>query len=150
VNYASLKNLIATDPELSGKSDSEISALLNARTETIRASAMLTKTTLYKILGFAAGLELIANFKGLAAVSDQSTALKFTEILDLINPRGDGIDVSLDETRGVIDSLVEGNILTAEQGNTIKAVGEQTITTASRLGWSGPITVGDVETAKAF
>lgn len=146
MNYTALKSLI-DDPSLSGKSDSEVRDALNQRTETTRITAKVTKTTVYGTIGFASGLRLVGALKQLAASSDPATSFQFSEILDLLKVEGDGIDISLDDARAVVDQLVVNNILAAGDAAKIKALGETKVSKASLIGFN-PVEIPHIETAR--
>lgn len=129
MNYAALKADLGgkaagiTDPQAAAD------AINGQPPVMIRTSRLVTKTTIYRAVGFAAGLQLIGTIKMLAASSDPAKALQFGEILDLLRVDGAGLDVSLDETRQVIDSLTVTSppILSADLAAALKSLGEETV-----------------------
>jgi len=131
-------------PEYAKLTDAQIADAVNAKSVTVRSSRFITKTSLYAELGFAAGLALIGTFKALAKSPDAATALQFGEILELLDNKSDGLDVSLDEVRGVIDSLTAAEVLPVEVASKIKAMGETTRPAYVSFGFSRPLDFADI------
>lgn len=148
MDYASLKSDLASKAP-SATNPAVAAGIINGQPAVVvrAASTMITKVAIYKTLGFAGGLALLGTLKAQAASSDAQTALKFGEILDLLRVDGDGLDISLDETRGVIDQLASSGLFTTDVAAQLKALGEQTVSYVQATYGVATITVDHVLTA---
>jgi hypothetical protein len=131
MDYPALKAEIDADPALSGLSDADAAAALNARTVTVRVPTMITKVQVHRTLGLPRGTALLLKFRDRAAASGADDAARvgaalYGEVLDLLRVDGTGLDVSLDETRGFIDQFAAGGLLTTSEADKLKALGERT------------------------
>lgn len=104
--------------------NAEIAAAIAAESVT-RVTAFVTRTSIYRAVGFAAGLQLTGALEAMSASNNPAVALQGREILALLDPSGPGVDVSLDEVRGVIDGLQAAGVMTADVAATIKGLGER-------------------------
>lgn len=148
-DYTALKSAIDADPAFVGVSDADVATALNAATTAVRVSRTITKVSIYKAVGFAAGLLLVGGLKQMAASADAATSLQGSELLDLIRVDGAGIDIGLDESRAVIDQLAAGGLMTADTATAIKAIGEAATTRAIQIvGWGIPVSEHDIAAAR--
>jgi hypothetical protein len=104
--------------------DAEIAAAIATESVAL-VSRFITKTSIYAAIGFSAGVQLAGALEAMSKSSDPATALQGREILALLDPTGNGIDVALPEVRGVIDTLTAAGVMSADVAATIKGLGER-------------------------
>lgn len=120
----------------------EIAAALNVRGQTARRAYYVNARTLMAVAGVTAAETIMASLK---ATSPTLHAI-LLDVGDNDGHRG-GVDVSKDDSRAFIDQLVTGGLLTSEQGATIKALGEHTISLAESIDFGRDVDHADVERA---
>lgn len=144
MNYQALKTEILTGPlaaELVGKSDNEISDVLNDMRYTAVKSRFITVRT------------MLAELAGTGAIIDKLdvAAASIPEVREALRYlRGEtGIDVGHPGTIAQLDALVAGGVLTNDEAESVKAMAMQPISRAELLGWQ-PVNYNDVNIARAL
>jgi hypothetical protein len=135
-----------------GKTNQVLLDELNAKNITQRISSVITKVSIHRVLGLAKGVQLLETLKVLASTppanGQPDRRPLYAEIIDLLKVEGAGIDVSLDEVRAYIDQFVLAGILTINDANAIKALGEVQISRANQLGYSRDLEIFDIAKAR--
>jgi hypothetical protein len=134
INYSVLGDYLTIHSnDITGKTIDQIVAWCNETlTSSVPHSYWMSFRTLGAILGVSTAATIRATLKALSTSSDPAAPLYdylYTLLEDLT---GGGLDISLPEAQAYIDQFVSSGLITADQGNTIKVLG-QTITTYTRM-----------------
>ena len=145
MNYNDLKTEINTGPlaaECVVKTDNEIADLINYRRYTAVQSRFVTARTVLAELGAGPGSAILDKLEQAAAMSSPvKWMIKFLALEG-------GVDIGNTETQAAIDELILASVLTASEGQALKAMALQPVSRAEMLGWA-PITYDDVNRALA-
>lgn len=143
MDFQALKNEIETGPlapELAGKSEAEIAAILNDATRcTVTRERICTAGTILARLGPEMGAAVLDK---LEAAAENVSALKWAMRLLLSS----GIDAGDPGTRAQLDALAQSGVLTTEEAEAVKAIAVFPASRAETAGF-GTITEGDVSRA---
>lgn len=141
---ANLQPLLAelqADPLRRGYADMPIEQIVADLTEpryVSLAERMISERTLFAVLGATRATALL---DALDAMPDR-TMQRICRMLGDVT--AGGVDVSLAESRGMIDQFAAAGLLTADEAATIKALAEQRTSRAQQIGYS-EVTVQMVE-----
>lgn len=134
MDYMILKNELL-QPQYAGLSDNEAADLLNAP---VHRSVKSTFITARSILAYTPnGADILDKLERAAGmVSAVKWAMKFIE-------SDSGIDIGHPATRAQVDALVAAGGLTADEGESLKALGLQPTSRAELIGLP-PVSINDV------
>lgn len=121
-------------PEHSGKSDVEIAADLNAKTIT-RARVVPTWEVKKQAIeqGYWAAIVMASE---VANTNQQGRGLAISALAWLDDPKIENIDFSLASTQQLVGGLVLTTLISQEQGEALIALGSETVSFASTIGFS--------------
>jgi len=153
MNQAELKRLReAIDADALGlgwpaMDDAAVAESMNAQSVKSRRAVPLAE--LYRLAiesGFLLAVESAASAH---AVAEVQQAAKLA-VHYITNPRFDHLDLDLVATETVLDALLQGGVLTAEQKAAIDALADVTVPYVKTLGLTGPILPGHITKARAL
>lgn len=137
MDYTILSAELADDPLGRGyaaMTDQEVVDSLHAEDRTQVVIVFATWRTLLA----AAGPTVTATIKAkIGAAAESNPAIALASDMLATYSDGGGLDMGHAYTRGVIDSLVTAEVLTADEAAVLKAVAERTVSRAVELGLSG-------------
>lgn len=137
----SLKKELEADPEARGydfmTAEQIVADLMEPRYVSL-SERMISERTLFAVLGATRATALL---DALEAMPDR-TMQRICRMLGDV--QSGGVDVSLAESRGMIDQFAAAGLLTADEAATIKALAEQRTSRAQQIGYS-EVTVQMVE-----
>lgn len=136
MNYQVLKLELA-DPAYSGMTDAESADALNANDPTLLVERLVSYRS---ILNECTEGGVILDALDALTIPDVKWAM--------VGIKADGIDISSPKTQGMIDQLVAGTVLTAAQGDELKAMAP-TQSKAQSLGL-GKVREGEVQFARTL
>lgn len=127
MDFSLLKTVIAMMP--GNETDDQVVAdWCNAPSITIQRQTFVTTRTLMDRLGPQAATDIMTK---LEIAADGSPLLAKT--LAMMSPVQGGIDVALDSVRFQLDDLAVNSVITEQEANAIKAIGEYLVSPAESL-----------------
>ncbi len=131
MNLKALAELIGTMPSYDAQTPTAdvVAWLKGAITVRVPERMVNARTVLSEYPG--GPMEAAGVLDKLEVAAQAVSAVKW--VLSFLRADG-GIDISDDATRAAIDALVAGGALTSEEGDNLKALGEQTVTRWSTVG----------------
>ncbi len=147
MNYTVLVAELTDDPLGRGyasKTDQWVAASLNAVDRTAADSTRKTFRELLRTQGMGVAGDIHGKLK-VASESNSGLALAIAAANDY--GTDGGLDFSDPATVAAIDALVSGGVLTTQEGDALKALGQKTVSRADELGL-GVVTDGHIGSAR--
>lgn len=142
IQFSDLKAKLYADESLAGLTADQIASTLSVPLIVVAQPCFYTDKTLVRDLETGTALTLLGTISIIGAGSTSSAP--FFQRIGAWLTDGTGIDLGLPKTREMIDEFVGGGLLTADQGQNVKALAE---TTSYPQG--GPCGTADVSRARA-
>lgn len=139
-----LQLLINSEPLNSDKLNADVLEWCNKESISVTKEARITERSMMADLG---ANEADAILTKLDAASQSNSALK--RALKMLSPSEGGVDIGGGVARGMVDQLKVNGVLTEEEANSLKSLGEAVVSPCENAGLR-PAKLGQIESIRGL